>query len=85
MYDMIHRVVSFVISLKGGERIKLAQVRRDKGLSQEQLATLSGVHRVTIARFETGKANPNLQTLERLSAALGVPIDDLVDRVGESA
>lgn len=58
----------------------MAKIRKDKGLSQERLSKLSGVHRVTIARYETGRISPNIQTLERLSTALGVPIDELVDK-----
>ena len=59
---------------------RLADVRRDKGMSQQALAAASGVHRVTIARFETGKASPNVQTMQKLAAALGVTIDEIVDR-----
>ena len=58
---------------------KLAEIRKDKGISQAQLAKLSGVHRVTIARFETGRISPTLATLERLASALGVSISKLVD------
>lgn len=56
---------------------RLAEVRREKGMTQEQLAAASGVHRVTIARFETGKVSPKLKTLKRLADALRVPIDAL--------
>jgi transcriptional regulator with XRE-family HTH domain len=49
-------------------------------MSQQALAAASGVHRVTIARFETGKASPNVQTMQKLAAALGVTIDEIVDR-----
>lgn len=66
---------------KGVKRIsKLAEIRRQKGYSQEALSAMSGVHRVTIARFEAGKAIPKLTTLKRLSDTLGVPIDELIDR-----
>lgn len=58
----------------------MAEVRQAKGLTQEQLSELSGVHRVTIARFETGTASPNLKTIERLAEALGVQVDDLIDK-----
>lgn len=60
----------------------IAELRKAKGMSQEQLATRSGVHRVTIARFETGKISPTLATLERLAAALDVTIDQLVKKAG---
>ena len=58
--------------------IILAEIRKAQGISQERLAEMSGVSRVTIARFETGRCSPNLQTLELLAAALGVSIDDIV-------
>jgi len=59
---------------------RLADVRRAAGLTQEQLAEKSHVHRVTIARIETGVAVPKVDTLERLAVALGVLVDDLIDR-----
>lgn len=58
--------------------IKLAELRKSRGLSQERLSVLSGVHRVTIARLETGKQIPKLPTMTRLAKALEVGIDDLV-------
>ena len=60
--------------------VKLAVIRRERGLTQAQLAAASGVHRVTIARFECGTVSPKLATLQRLAGALGVPIDDLVEK-----
>lgn len=66
---------------KGADKIvKLAQVRKAKGMTQAQLSAVSGVHRVTIARYECGMCSPNLATIERLADALGVPIDEIVDK-----
>lgn len=65
---------------KGVASIRLAEIRKARGLSQYALAELSGVTRVTIARIETGKMNPTLQTIEKLAAALGVTVGELVDR-----
>ena len=65
---------------KGVASIRLAEIRKSRGLSQYALAELSGISRVTIARIETGKVNPTLQTLEQLAAALGVTVGELVDR-----
>ena len=59
---------------------RLSELRKLKGLTQERLAVLSGVHRVTIARYETGRMNPNVKTLEKLSTALQVPIGDLIEQ-----
>lgn len=51
-------------------------------MTQDQLAAVSGVHRVTIARIETGAASPKAETLKRLADALGVRIDDLMREAG---
>ena len=59
---------------------KLAIVRKEKGLTQEALATKAGVNRVLIARFEKGRSNPKLDTLKKLAIALNVPIDSIVDK-----
>ena len=58
----------------------LAKLRKAKGLTQMELASIAGVPRVSIARYETGKVSPNVRVLERLANALQVRIDDLVDR-----
>ena len=60
----------------------LKRIRIEQGLSQEKLAKLSGVHRVTIARYESGKCLPNIRTLEMLSDALKVNLGELVEKVG---
>ena len=51
-------------------------------MTQQELAEASGVARISIARYETGKVSPNVRVLERLAGALKVKIDDLVDRKG---
>ena len=49
-------------------------------MTQEQLAEATGVHRVTIARIETGDVSPKAETLKRLADALGVLVDDLIEK-----
>lgn len=61
---------------------KVAQERKARGMTQEQLAQISGVHRVTIARIECGEISPNLRTLERLAAALKVSVTELIEKAG---
>ena len=65
--------------------IKLVTIRKAHGLSQERLSELSGVARVTIARYETGKISLTVRTLERLAKALGVPVYELIDQKGGKA
>lgn len=47
--------------------------RAAAGLSQRQLATLSGVPQPNIAAYERGRRNPSSETLDRLVAALSIP------------
>lgn len=55
---------------------RLRRVRRQRNLSQEDLAHLTGMHRTEISALERGKREPRLQTLIKLSAALKMPIND---------
>jgi len=66
---------------KGVSKITgLVQARQAQGMTQEQLSEASGVHRVTIARIETGEVSPKAETLKRLADALGVLVDDLMTK-----
>jgi transcriptional regulator with XRE-family HTH domain len=59
-----------------------ANVRRERerlGLSQEQLAFDSGVHRTYVSGVERGVRNPTVTVVERLAKALKVPASALLD------
>jgi transcriptional regulator with XRE-family HTH domain len=43
------------------------------GLSQSELAALSGVTTMTVSELERGQAAPNASTIQRLAQAFGVP------------
>jgi len=58
--------------------LSLKQLRSVRGLTQLKLAQLSGVPRPTIANLETGGANPTLQVMTRIAAALQVSLEELV-------
>ena len=53
--------------------IDLKRLRENAGLSQYQLADISGVKREQIARIEAG-ANTTIQTLEKLLKPLGLEV-----------
>lgn len=53
---------------------KLKVVRKQKGLSQAELGKLLGVQAQTIGRWETGKSEPNLETVNKLCEILDVPL-----------
>jgi DNA-binding XRE family transcriptional regulator len=58
-----------------GERV--FALRSMSGITQDELARMSGINRVTIARIESGEQLPRYQTLRALAEGLGVPIGRL--------
>ena len=63
-----------------GTRIR--QLRKDAGLTQQDLARSAGIGRVTLVRLEKGEQSPTLRTLLLLTAALGRPVQDLITPAG---
>jgi repressor LexA len=60
---------------------RIAELRRERGLSQEELAELAMLHRVTVAKYETGQVEPGALAIGRIADALGVSADELLCRV----
>ncbi len=58
---------------------KIKELRNQKGMSQEFLAEESGLSLRTIQRIENGESNPTGESLKRLSNALNVGPDELID------
>ena len=52
--------------------LNVAEIRRQRGWSQEDLAFESGLHRTYISGIERGARNPTILVLEQLASALGV-------------
>jgi transcriptional regulator with XRE-family HTH domain len=63
------------IAMVLGKRIR--QLREEKKLSQEAIEKQTGLLRHYISRVENGHTVPSLETLERLAAALEVPLYQL--------
>ena len=57
---------------------RLTQLRKEKGLSQKQLAEDLGVTQATIARYENGTRQPSLDFLVVIALYLGVSTDYLL-------
>ena len=63
-----------------GENIK--QIRKEKNMTQKELgAKIGGISQQQIGQWETGKANPKIETIEKIAYALDVPITKLVENL----
>ena len=60
-----------------GERI--SKLRREKGMTQEELASYLQVTRQTVSSYENGKSEPDIAMLHKLSEALETEISFLVE------
>ena len=58
---------------------KIMELRKKKGLSQEQLADKVGVARQTISKWELGETSPDLKQAKELSKIFNISLDELVD------
>jgi transcriptional regulator with XRE-family HTH domain len=56
----------------------IVQLREARGVTQQQMAKVSGVPRATWAHLESGHANPTLAVLNRVAASLQVTIEELI-------
>lgn len=58
---------------------KLKMLRKEKGLTQEELAKAIYVSRSVIAKYETNATYPNKENLEKLALFFGVKIEDMIE------
>ena len=57
--------------------MRVRDERRKLGLSQEELAARSGLHRTYIGMIERAEKNVTLENISKLAAGLNVPIAEL--------
>lgn len=58
--------------------LKLQEVRKRLGYTQEQLSMETGISLSQIARIETGRANPTVSTLMRIARVMDIMVGDLL-------
>ena len=58
-------------------------LRRQKNLSQEELALLCGLHRTYIGSIERAERNATLSTLDTLADALNISVPELLTKKGD--
>jgi len=64
--------------LEVGDNIR--DIRKLRGLNQDQLAEMACLNRVTVAKYESGKVEPGAKALCRIADALEVSVDMLLGR-----
>lgn len=60
-----------------GERIK--KIRLEKGMTQKELAEKCGLFDSAIRRYESGRQNPKIGTVQKIAMALDVNIGELIE------
>jgi len=58
---------------------RIAELRTEKGLTQNNIADLCDIERSNIARIEAGNTNPTYLTLLKIANALNISISELLD------
>ena len=58
----------------------LKELRKSKGLSQQELAIKIPVTRQAVSNWETGKSIPDCSVLKILSTIFDVSIDDIISK-----
>lgn len=65
---------------------KLYELRKQKGFSQEELASRLNVSRQTVSKWEVGESTPDMEKLVAISDLFEVSLDELVlDKAPEQA
>ncbi len=62
---------------------RLIALRKEKGLTQQEMADKIGLHVNQVRRYESGSALPSLEALKKIAVTLSVTIDSLVFEPGE--
>lgn len=57
---------------------KLQELRKNSGLTQEELAEILYVSRTAVSKWESGRGYPNIESLKEISRFFSVSIDDLL-------
>ncbi len=65
-----------VIDMEFGK--KLQELRKQKGLTQEELAGALYVSRTAISKWESGRGYPNIDSLKAIAAFFSVTVDELL-------
>jgi transcriptional regulator with XRE-family HTH domain len=57
---------------------RLIAIRKENGLTQQEMADKIGLHVNQVRRYESGSAQPSLEALKKIAVAMSITIDSLV-------
>lgn len=66
-----------------GENLK--RIRKAKGLTQDKLSELTNISITSIQRYESGKRQPTVESVNKIAAALEVSVFELLDNKYDKA
>ncbi len=64
-----------------GARIR--DIRKERGLSQEELAHIANLHPTYIGKLERGERNMSVESLDKATSALGISLEELFKNLHE--
>lgn len=67
------------VLIQFGEKVRF--IRKERGLSQEQLAHNANLHRTYIGMIERAEKNITLLNIEKIAKALDVPVHELLKTI----
>lgn len=64
------------VRVRLGQRIR--ELRLAQGMNQDEFAAAAGIHRTHPGKLENAQIDPQLSTLVKVAAALGVGVEELL-------
>ena len=74
--SIVHTSINWFLAMNLHK--KLVQLRKTKGLTQQQMAEAAEIHLTQVNRYEAGSSQPSLEALKKIAVALGVTTDSLL-------
>ena len=71
--------MSSMLYISRGDTVKnrIEQIRKERGIRQEELAWILSVSRQTISSLETGKYNPSIALAHKIARYFGMTIEEV--------